>query len=69
VRAVVEQFIGAPLRPSYRTRGIYAIFPQAKPDEPTVDGAGLGPHTDGVASQINLMIYCDDCAPGGGGFT
>ena len=52
-----------------RCRGIYAILPQPKAEGAVEDGSGLGPHTDGVASQLNLMIYCDDCAPGGGGFT
>ena len=69
VRAVAAQFLGEPLRPSYRCRGIYAILPQPKAEGAVEDGSGLGPHTDGVASQLNLMIYCDDCAPGGGGFT
>ena len=72
VREVATQFIG-PLRESYRCRGVYAVFPQPAPPEQqeavAVDGSGLGPHTDGVASQLNAMIYADDCAPGGGGFT
>jgi hypothetical protein len=67
VREVATQFLG-PLRPSYRCRGVYAVFPKLVADGPSapVDGSGLGPHTDGVASALNCMIYADDCAPGGG---
>lgn len=70
VREVATQFLG-PLRPSYRCRGVYAVFPKLVADTSSapLGGSGLGPHTDGVASALNCMIYADDCAPGGGAST
>ncbi|MBK35166.1 MAG: hypothetical protein CME26_06500 [Gemmatimonadetes bacterium] len=64
VQAVVRQLIGENVRPSERCRGLYVVFPQSS----DLDG-GLSMHTDGIASQLNCMIYAAACPPGGGGFT
>ncbi|MFT5365642.1 MAG: hypothetical protein ACI8V2_000582 [Candidatus Latescibacterota bacterium] len=64
VQAVVQQLIGSNVRPSQRCRGLYSVFPQASDADPV-----LSSHTDGVASQLNCMIYAADCPPHGGGFT
>ena len=64
VRSVAEALLGADLRPSTRTRGVYAIFPSASP---TV--GRLGPHTDQVCQQLNVCVYLDDVPPRSGGFT
>jgi hypothetical protein len=66
MQAVVRQFLGNNVRPSRRCRGLYLVFPQPREQEhaPT-----LSPHTDGIASQLNCMIYAADCPPDGGGFT
>jgi hypothetical protein len=66
VQAVVQQLIGSNVRPSRRCRGLYSVFPQPSDEGPI---AGLSPHTDGIASQLNCMIYAADCPPNGGGFT
>ena len=49
VQRVVEQFIGTPVRPTKRNRGIYGIAPLAE-DEPK----RLGPHVDPIEGQLSL---------------
>ena len=67
VRRVAAALLGDDLRPSTRTRGVYAIFPPASPSP--LSGAALGPHTDRVCQQLNACAYLADVAPRSGGFT
>ena len=72
VRAVAKAILGDDLRPSTRTRGVYAVFPNAResdPDDPGRLTRPLGPHTDQVCQQLNACAYLDDVAPRSGGFT
>ncbi len=71
VRRVATTLLADDLRPSARTRGVYAIFPTAPvaSGEADVDGAALGPHTDQVCQQLNACAYLDHVAPRNGGFT
>ena len=64
VRSVAEALLGPDLRPSTRTRGVYAIFPSKSPAV-----GRLGPHTDQVCQQLNVCVYLDDVPPRSGGFT
>ena len=58
------------LRPSSRTRGVYALFPTTSADdEESRIVRALGPHTDQVCQQLNACAYLDDVPPRGGGFT
>ncbi len=73
VREVAKLLLGDDLRPSTRTRGVYALFPTTVP--PGADGqarrraTALGPHTDRVCQQLNVCAYLDDVPPRNGGFT
>ena len=77
VRGIATALLGD-LRPSSRTRGVYALFPkapeataakrQAEPSEEAV-GAAMGPHMDRVCQQLNVCVYLDDVPPRCGGFT
>lgn len=73
VRRVATALLGEDLRPSVRTRGVYAVFPTRNPADPNGEkrlrGASLGPHTDQVCQQLNACGYLDDVAPRNGGFT
>lgn len=72
VRQVVRALLGDDLKPSTRTRGIYAVFPQAGADGSCDDEkivSALGPHTDQVCQQLNACAYLDDVPPRNGGFT
>ena len=72
VRQVVRVLLGDDLKPSTRTRGIYAVFPQAGADGSCGDDdlrRALGPHTDQVCQQLNACVYLDDVPPRNGGFT
>lgn len=72
VRAVAKAILGDELRPSERTRGVYAVFPNAyevDPDDPGRLTRPLGPHTDQVCQQLNACAYLDDVPPRSGGFT
>lgn len=62
VLAVAHALLGKDLRPSHRTRGVYALFP-------TEEAASLLPHTDQVCQQLNACAYLEDVKPGNGGFT
>ena len=76
VRRVATTLLGV-LRPSHRTRGVYALFPTRQdadePDETEAAEArvadALLPHTDQVCQQLNACAYLDDVPPRGGGFT
>ena len=72
VRAVAQAILGENLKPSERTRGVYAVFPNARevdPDDPGRLTRPLGPHTDQVCQQFNACAYLDDVPPRNGGFT
>ena len=72
VRAVAKAILGDDLKPSERTRGVYAVFPSAAefdPDDPGRLTRPLGPHTDQVCQQLNACAYLDDVPPRSGGFT
>ena len=72
VRSVAEALLGGDLKPSERTRGVYAVFPKAgdyDPEDPSRLTRPLGPHTDQVCQQLNACAYLDDVPPRNGGFT
>ena len=72
IRAVARSLLGDDLKPSERTRGVYAVFPsagKAAPDDPERLTRALGPHTDQVCQQLNACAYLDDVPPRNGGFT
>jgi len=66
VRDVVTALLGEPLRPTARTRGVYAVFPSCSP---TGAVSHLRPHIDKGCQQLNACAYLDDVAPQNGGFT
>ena len=66
VRRIATALLGD-LRPSQRTRGVYALFPKRTPDDDAA--AALQPHTDQVCQQLNACAYLDDVPPRNGGFT
>ena len=72
VRAAATALLGD-LRPSERTRGVYALFPTTVTDDESGqarrDATALGPHTDRVCQQLNACAYLDDVKPRNGGFT
>ena len=72
VRAVAKAILGEDLKPSERTRGVYAVFPKAgevDTADPERLTRPLGPHTDRVCQQLNACAYLDDVPPRSGGFT
>ena len=72
VRAVAKAILCEDLKPSERTRGVYAVFPKASEvdtDDPERLTRPLGPHTDRVCQQLNACAYLDDVPPRNGGFT
>jgi len=72
VRAVARALLGPDLKPSERTRGVYAVFPRTTAidlDDPSQLARALGPHTDQVCQQLNACAYLDDVPPRNGGFT
>jgi hypothetical protein len=64
MRKLVSLFIGEPVRPARRVRGVYVQFPKA----PDVEGR-LGPHADGTAGHLAAMVLVADVPPRCGGFT
>ena len=73
VRHVATAMLGD-LRPSRRTRGVYALFPTRTPasasdDEEAQIVRALGPHTDQVCQQLNACAYLEDVPARSGGFT
>ena len=69
VRAVARQLVGAPLRDSYRVRGIYSVFPKEPLPENGEGKMLAGAHTDGHAGQLSAMVFVSDVPWGCGGFT
>ena len=72
VRAVAQAILGEDLKPSERTRGVYAVFPKAAdtdPADPERLTRPLSPHTDQVCQQLKACAYLDDVPPRNGGFT
>ena len=63
VQQVVEQFIGTPIRPTQRVRGIYGLAPLAE-DEPK----RLGPHVDPIPTYLSAMVLINEIPPRCGGF-
>ena len=61
---VVHQFLGAPVMPARRVRGIYFILPKP-PGQP----GGYGVHADYSAAHLSVMVLIDSVPPGSGGFT
>lgn len=68
IRMFAHQFLGNRLKPTRRTRGVYAIFPSNRNKEP-ISGNMLGPHADRVCQQLNVCTYLDRVPPRSGGFT
>ena len=72
VRAIATALLGD-LRPSERTRGVYALFPTTVPDDERGrarrNATALGPHTDRVCQQLNVCAYLSAVKPRNGGFT
>jgi len=64
MRKMVTLFIGEPIRPTARVRGVYGVFP--KP--PGAPGR-LSPHADHTAAQLSAMVIVDEIPPHCGGFT
>ena len=64
MRRCVSAFIGDPVRPATRVRGIYGIFPKPPESE-----GRLSPHADQTAAQLSAMVFVDDVPPHCGGFT
>ena len=62
--AVARAFLGAPIKPPGRVRGIYAVFP--KP--PSAPGR-LGPHADYMAAQFSAMVLVHEVPARCGAFT
>ena len=63
VQRVVEQFIGSPVRPAKRVRGLYGVFPT-----PTGSPIKLSPHADIIPSDICAMVIVTETPPRCGGF-
>ena len=64
VQQVVAQFIGTPIRPTQRIRGIYGIAPLAE-EEPK----RLGPHVDPNPAYLSAMVLINEIPPRCGSFT
>ena len=62
--AVASAFLGGPIQPARRVRGVYAVLPK-----PPAAAAGLGPHADYMAAQLSAMVLASDIRPRCGGFT
>lgn len=62
--SVARAFLGGPIKPARRVRGIYAVFPKSP------DAAGrLGPHADYMAAELSAMVLVGEVPPRCGGFT
>jgi hypothetical protein len=64
MQKVVSSFIGQPIKPTQRVRGVYAIFPKPPSEE-----GRLGAHADQAAAQLSAMVFVDEVPPHCGGFT
>ena len=73
VREVAGLLLAQKLKPTERTRGVYALFPgpelSIEEKEERCSGQFLGPHTDRVCQQLNVCVYLDDVPARSGGFT
>lgn len=73
VRAIAQRMLGASLKPSVHTRGVYLLFPTKSADDPDgerrITGSALGPHSDQVCQQLNACAYLEDVSARNGGFT
>ena len=69
VRKIARHLLGEDLRPSARTRGVYAIFPHKDAHQKQISADSLGPHSDRVCQQLNVCTYLSEVPPRGGGFT
>lgn len=61
---IASKFLGVPIKPVRRVRGIYGVLPLA---DPTHDR--MYPHGDYMASQLSAMVLLCDVGPNCGGFT
>ena len=61
---LASAFLGSPIRPVRRVRGIYSVFPHEADT-----GRHLYPHGDYMASQLSAMVLLGDVRVGCGGFT
>ena len=63
VQRVLEQFIGNPVRPTKRVRGLYGV-------SPTYDTTStrLSPHVDVIPADISAMVIVTETPPRCGGF-
>jgi len=64
MRQMASRFIGEPLKPTERVRGLYCVFP----NQPGSEGK-LSPHADQTAGDLSAMVFVDEVAPHCGGFT
>ena len=62
--AMARAFLGAPIKPPRRVRGIYAVLPK-----PAAAPARLGPHADYMAAEFSAMVLVHEVRPRSGGFT
>ena len=63
VQRVVEQFIGRPVRPAKRVRGLYSVSPT-----PAGTTVKLSPHVDVIPADISAMVIVTETPPRWGGF-
>lgn len=64
MQKVVALFIGEPVKPAKRVRGVYCVFPKP-PGKP----GRLAPHADSTAAHLEAMVFVDEVRPHCGGFT
>lgn len=61
--AIARAFLGAPIKPAARVRGLYAVLPT-----PPAATGKLGPHADYMAAQLSAMALIHDIEPESGAF-
>ena len=61
---IVSHFLGAPVKPASRVRGIYGVLPK-HPDT----NEKLHPHGDYMAAEISAMVLLHDTDPKSGSYT
>lgn len=64
MQKVASLFIGEPVKPLQRVRGIYGVFPVPPDSE-----GRLAPHADHTSSTLSAMVIVDEIPPQCGGFT
>ena len=62
--AMARAFLGTPIKPPRRVRGIYAVLPKS-PEAP----GRLGPHADNMAAELSAMVLVHEIRARNGGFT